>query len=133
MFESGLGVLQRLFGRSVLRFDLLADSCESLTEVFRHCDHTLDPSPGYSKLKSPAENFQNSSTGGQFVCPQPGHKFLIGIAFYRNSTNQFADEVLAIKSALACAFVDSNLRNCLLNLLARNYLFRSPVFGRFEF
>lgn len=41
MLESGLRVLQRLFGLRVLRFNLLADGRESLTEPFLRCAHTL--------------------------------------------------------------------------------------------
>jgi len=39
---------------------------------------------------------------------KPAHKLGVRVPFYRDITNQFPDEVLAVKSTLAGAFVDSD-------------------------
>ena len=64
---------------------------------------------------------------------KPVDELLVGIAFNRQSSNQFPNKVLAIKSALASALVDSNFPNRLLNFLTRNDFFRSALFRRLEF
>src|ERR1700746_744078 len=98
-----------------------------------------------SALENAPVNRRSATTNGDkspyhSKCPvldqmsaDPAHQFVIRIAFYWNSTNQFPDEVFAIKSALASTFIYSNFQDFLLYFLARNQLFRSPVFRSFEF
>lgn len=49
---------------------------------------------------------------------KPAHEFVVRIAFHWNSPNEFADEVLAVKSAFAGAPVNANLLNRSLDFVA---------------
>jgi hypothetical protein len=67
-----------------------------------------------------------------FVVLKPALKSTTGITFYRDITNQFSNEVFAVKFALAGAFVDTDVLNIFLDFFARDYHFRSSVLGLLE-
>jgi hypothetical protein len=64
---------------------------------------------------------------------KPAHKCGVRVALYGDITNQFSDEVLAIKSAFASAFVDSDAADFRLYVLTRDDFTLSPVFGSGKF
>src|SRR5579871_4802986 len=64
---------------------------------------------------------------------KPARKFVVRVTFHWDATNQFSDEVLAIKPALPSALVDADFLNCSFYFLAGDDFTFSPIFGRCEF
>jgi len=58
---------------------------------------------------------------------------IVGIAFHSPIANQLSYEVLAIKSAFASTFIDSDAADSCLYILTRDNFTFSPVFGSGKF
>jgi hypothetical protein len=63
---------------------------------------------------------------------QPAHEGVIRVPLYRSSTNQFSDEILAIKPALASALVDADCLNLVLHFVTCKNLPSSTVLSSGE-
>ena len=69
----------------------------------------------------------------RFRASNPANKFVVGIALHGDIANQFSNKVLAIKSALASAPVNSDICDGSFHILRRDDLAFSPVFGCCKF
>ena len=64
---------------------------------------------------------------------KPPHKFIVRFAFHWNAPNQLPDEVLPIKSALACALVDADLLNRRFYFVTSDDFALPSIFGCHKF